>query len=205
MRSALAGIPLVSSSWMQACREQNNIILPAESHWIRSLPVRSNAREILAEASYGVAKIAARAARGHPHQCFHNTMVHLCGTFTRPPKADVQVLLKEGGATLALPNALRNLNSDSPSRRKTLVLICDDTCSDLPETLQRQVEVILDKTCSNALTTTTTSEPPGLMIVSPLWLFDSVAAGFALPGDHYPPSQKGPLRALWNRIHPSST
>ena len=192
----MAGIPLVSSTWMQACKDQNRIIMPADSMWVQSLPVRSAANDIISAAHYGVAKIAAAAKHGHANQSLRNTTVHLCGAFARPPKADVQLLLREAGAKLSLQTssavaALKNLGSN---RNHRLVIICDDACADIPDEVQREVKASIDNSSSNT--------KQQFLIVNPQWLFDSVAAGFALPGDSYPPAKKQSI-SLWNMIYSS--
>ena len=188
MRSALAGIPLVSSTWIQACRDQNEIAMPSNSMWIRSLPVRSEDSENVSASQYGVAKIAAQAAL-RIHQSLRNTTVQLCGSFTRPPIADIQILLREAGAAMSLQTsstvaALRNLDSKS-----LLVLICDDACTFISEALQRQVKAALDD-----------NRAKQVLLVNPQWLFDSIVTGFPLPGASYPPTKRQPL-ALWQMIH----
>ena len=192
----MAGIPLVSSTWMQACKDQNRIVMPADSMWVQSLPVRSATSDTISATHYGVTKIAATASHGHANQSLRNTTVHLCGTFSRPPKADVQLLLREAGAKLSFQTsstvaALKNLGSN---RSHQLVFICDDACTDIPDEVQRQVKASFDNNGSNT--------KQQVLIVSPQWLFDSVAAGVALPRAAYPPAKKKSFR-LWNMIYSS--
>jgi len=195
MRSAIAGVPLVSSSWIQACRDANKIVLPSDSMWVRSLPLRSSVEENVAASQYGLSKIAAQATY-RANQILRNTTVQLCGAFSRPPKADMHILLREAGATLSLQTtstvaAMKNLDA-TPDRK--LVLICDDACTAISEAIQRHVKAALQDDNQQQM-------KHQVLVVNPQWLFDSIVIGKPMSGRAYPPAKKQPLD-LWQLLYP---
>lgn len=190
MRSALAGIPLVSTTWINACRDEKKVILPSENMFVRSLPIKKSTNNgSKAHGDYGVAKIAAQAPQ-RANRTLRSCTVHLCGTFSRPPKADLLLLLRESGATSTMQVSsilakLRNIDTDD---NDLVVLLCDDNCSTISDALHRQVISVLENPVCNH----------NVIAVNPQWLFDSVVSGLALGAEDYPPKVGKPLE-LWRR------
>ena len=168
----MAGIPLVSSSWIAACRDQSKIIMPSD-FWVRSLPVRNEDNSSKIEADYGVARIAAQPHR--VNQCLDTCAIHLSGDFARPPRADVMLLAREAGAALTLETVAVEAFLRNSDMKSKLVLICDDTCTSISDSLKN---ALLD------------GDKERVLVVNPSWLFDSIAAGAPmLSKDAYPPAK----------------
>ena len=170
----------MSSSWIAMCRDEQQIVMPLNSMLVRSLPIKTTGRQGFQD--YAVAKVAARQ---DGTSILENHMVHLIGRFDRPPKEDLHALLDDSGATVSSQTSsaiacLQKLNSGSD---ECLVLLCDDGCASLPDSLYRPMkEKILSSTKGNMA--------KSLLIVNPQWLFDSVVTGSALEGHCYNPKQQ---------------
>jgi hypothetical protein len=189
----LAGIPIVSSAWIKACLSQQQVAMPLDSMWVRSLPMKSQADNGTAVADFGVAKMAVNQRGGY---LFEQHTVHLFGHFGIPAKADVLRLLREAGATVSsqVSLALSRLE-DIDSSNRYLILLCDDGCTGNSDILYRQMKAALQKQRSIAC-------KGSALVVKPQWLFDSIVCGSVLPGDAYAPTKaNGQPHELWRLLH----
>lgn len=194
MRSALAGIPIVSTSWISACRSQKQAVMPFADMFVRTLPVKKGANSrSKAYADYGVAKIAAQASQRANHT-LRSCIIHLLGSFTRPSKADVQLLLRESGAIVSLQTStiLATLRNAQNTDEQQVVLMCDDNYTHVTGALQRQVKATLESQTVESL-----------IVVNPQWLFDSIISGGPANADEYAPTGKQP-RELWELLQSKS-
>lgn len=189
MRCTLAGIPIVSPEWIVAC--QGKVVVPASTMFIRSLPIKSTFPQAQSMTQFGVAAIAASRVR---NKVLSQCTVHLCGEFSRPPKSDVEMLLREAGATTSQQVSSINAKlkqvgkasdtaKDSPTT--TLVFLFDDNESDekcgISGALERELKAALERTSASD------ASPPQVCVVGFQWLFDSVVAGTAMPATFYEP------------------
>ena len=188
MLSALHGVPLVSSAWIDLCRDQQQVAMPLDSMWIRSLPIKAATGKGIAD--YGVAKLAVQTSILGSHQVLKNFTAHLCGTFARPPKADVQLLLREAGSQLSPTNQTTISFLKTMEAGSSFVLICDDKCTAIHAALQQQIEKTLKE-----------YKAKEVFLVNPQWLFDCISAGSALPMASYAPAKPAPA-ALWKALQP---
>jgi polynucleotide 5'-kinase involved in rRNA processing len=180
----LAGIPLVSAAWITACKDQKQIIIPSGDMFVRTLPV-SKKQAGRSQADFGLARSAAYAQYRTNHTLRRCT-VQLCGSFSRPLRNDIQLLLREAGATqsLQISSTIASLRGlDVAAADNVVVLLCDDT-SAISEALTRQVKATLENHANR------------VYVVNPQWLFDSVSAGSAIQPDDYEP-QSAKSKALW--------
>lgn len=156
--------------------------------WIRSLPVKGR-RGV---ADYGVSKMAVQTSILGSRQVLQNFTAHLCGIFSRPPKADVLLLLREAGAEVSLSNQSTIAFLEHMEAGSSLVLICDDNCASINSALYHQIESTLKE-----------YKAKEIYVVNPQWLFDSISAGAALPMASYSPAKaNGQPAALWKALQP---
>jgi len=208
MRSALAGIPIVTPDWLRACLEEKELVIPSANNCIRTLPPKAGTEHLLPldsvthtgpTAWLGVAAYAAllqRQSEGggdeYEHLPLLDTSVFLCGQFHKgpgvPPKADLHTLLRESGANI-IPSAGAAAKTLKDDEGSTLVLLCDDAKSDK----QSGITEALSKKITTALAKQTNRR---IFIVTFNWLFDSVSCGKILDAVNYQPnSPRG--KALW--------
>lgn len=184
MRSALAGIPIVSTVWIQECGEKGKFVIPTSSMFVRSLPTKNPALENQDNIYNGVASIAADLARAkNPKQALplSHMSVYLCGTFSASKRSDMQTISKEAGAKLLA--SLSDVLSKLQSRKSVVVLICEATCT-IPAAMGKKVLAALQH------------DPKSVLIVNPKWLFDSLTCATPLPATHFVP--KSPkAQELW--------
>lgn len=176
MRSALAGIPMVSPDWIHQVASQEQVAMP--SIFVRSLPTRS-----VPITTGGVTRLAANA-KG---QLFKDKFVFLCGSFPDGQRTDMQVLAKEAGSkilkTLAqVGDHLKRFQSSS-----NLIVLCHNSII-APASLEKQLRRSLE------------ANPQSVLVVGSSWLFDSIACGEALPPQSFAPSPSSKQRKgteLW--------
>jgi len=260
MRAALAGIPLVSSDWLQACMGENQILPPTPNQFVTALPPRTeffanNYNNVNVRSSedgdgydlgdfgtqirnqstavFGVPTLAAAlAVSSHSHRgantntnsnIFSNLHVCLCGsdwkTKTTMAK-DVQLLLREGGATMLTSSAkaakfiqdelgilLQQLQQEQQQQSKNnhfhapsprVILLCDGNESDgacgITSTLAKAVRQFYTNSKTHA---SSGNHPhPAVLTVHSKWIFDSISCAEALGSDHFAPNS--PLAtSLW--------
>ena len=212
MRSALAGIPIVTPDWLRSCLDEKSFVVPADNNCIRTLPPKSDTSHLLPipfdesthsgpTAWLGVAKYAAllqRQSEGGGEQYEHRplvkTSVLLCGQFKKgtgvPPKADLLTLLGDAGANIVSSVAAMNKELRKADEDSTLVVLCDDAKSDK----QSGITAPLSKAMTAVLENDDSKRR--IMVVTYMWLFDSVSCGELLDADNYKP--KSPkAKTLW--------
>lgn len=187
MRASLAGIPVVTPEWISHCRSKGMAVSPDSTMFIHSLPTKTNDLE---DSLYGTALIAARLQQvgsgALPKDSailpLSNVAVSVCGAFLRPPKADVQLLVKESGGTLqpSTVATIKLLQSASfELSGKIVVFLCDDSDDNamcgITGQHARDIEIAIK------------SFPGRVLIVNAHWLFDVVTCGKRIPGNLFPP------------------
>lgn len=202
MRASLAGIPIVTPHWIEKCCSEKNIVAPTSEMFIRSLPTKSG--DIASEISltlYGTALVAARLQQVETEAIpknsavlpLKNVNVHLCGTFTRPPKSDLQLLLRESGATVqsSMAAALKLLQSAAFIRSgKKAIFMCDEATSNelcgISVAQASQIQLAMEEL-----------SPGRILVVNSQWLFDVVTCGTPVPSNFYEPASQR-CKDLWS-------
>jgi NAD-dependent DNA ligase len=184
MRAAINGVPIVSSDWIKACGQQNEVVVPTSSMFIRSLPTKTDELEKNGSALFGVASLAAdyhRATNAKKMLPLADCFVHLCGPFSPKKRSDIQLLAKEAGAKLL------SSTSDAISKLKTLiagsndskvVLLCDDSSSNaVPVAMEQEAKTVLQGNDSKG----------SLLVVNSSWLFDTITCGSTVSPNAFEP------------------
>jgi hypothetical protein len=197
MRASLAGIPIVTPEWVTDCCAKEEIKAPDSSMFIHSLPTKTNDLE---DSLYGTALLASRMqqvesgaiSRDSVIMPLTNVIVHMCGAFARPPKSDVQLLIRESGGTVqpSLVSTIKLIQSASFQRGdKKVVFLCDDSTDDTICGISiAQVDEI--KSAIDTL-------PGRIQVVHAHWLFDVVTCGKEISGILFAP--KSPrCKLLWS-------
>jgi hypothetical protein len=181
MRASMAGIPIVSPAWIQACTEQNAAVVPSEGMVAHSLPAKTDSVSTSQDSDFGVARMAIQVAQKAP-PLLHQHSVFFCGDFTSRHRRDLQLLAREAGAKV-----LTNVSAVSPKPGKSkVVLVCHDTPTGtvISTSLIKQVE--------NALA----EEPSSVLVVNPQWIFESITCAKALQVDTFAPINPK-AKTLW--------
>lgn len=197
MRASLAGIPIVTPEWVTHCCANEKVTVPDSTMFIHSLPTKTNDLE---DSLYGTALLASRMqqvetgaiSRDSVILPLTNTIVHMCGVFSRPPKSDVQLLIRESGGSVqpSLVSAIKLIQSASFQRGgKKVVFLCDDSTDDatcgISETQVGEIKSAID------------ALPGRIQVVHAHWIFDVVTCGKEISGIRFPPkSPRGKL--LWS-------
>lgn len=196
MRAILAGVPIVSPSWISSCLEAGKVISPSPEQYIRTVPVKST--DPLVDANLGVSLLAARMHEGNS-QLLSNVRVLLCGQFASsegsPRKTDIQALLRESGANVLTSeggamNKLKKVGDDDASK---IVLLCDECPNNnrcgISTGLAKEVKAALER------------DDNGVLIVNSMWLFDSISCGQMAPPQPFKP-RSARARDLWEMCNP---
>jgi len=203
MRSALAGIPIVTPAWMNECLKHSRIVSPAEKLFVNTLPMKRAAvvsdndkshKDELQLECFGVAKYAAKIQRAQSEGIIAKGLLHgvgvmMCGSWKMiptPMKKDLKVLLQEAGATSitsasVMSRALANIASDG-SEFERVVFLCDDSeCNKscgISEGLLKEVEAAIDSgTIGEGV----------VLAVNFNWLFDCISCAAILTSKIYQP------------------
>ena len=198
MRAAACGVPIVNPKWIHSCLEAKQTVAPLSEMYLRTLPSKTTqlneGTEASATISLGVSLQAAhmqlQAQEKIPNRVstlpFANTFVLLHGNFEKPPKTDVQLLLKDAGAVFLknTAGAVEMLQSDEMAGA-TVVLLCDDGDNSVPSQLRNAVRQSIE-----------TQPKRRVLVVATAWMFDSVTCGTILQPDLYKPRNQQ-ARALW--------
>jgi hypothetical protein len=186
MRSALAGIPIVSPDWISQVTSQEQVVIP--SSFVRSLPTKA-----VPITAGGVARLAA-AVDANDRLFGHDTYVFLCGNFPDGQRTDMHLLAKEAGAkVLKTPDQVLDKLKQQPSKR--LVILCHNS-NIAPASLEKQLRRSLE------------ANPKSALVVSSSWLFDSIACAEALPPHTFAPpplSRHRKATELWQLCCESSS
>ena len=188
MQATLAGIPMVSTAWVQQCLSSKSVAPPLPEQFVRSLPCFS------ADGSFGVARLASQVHRDPSYRILTGCSVHLCGSIPRPKEADILLLLKVSGATVLTHAAsvVAHLNKTVQTRSGPLVLICGNGVK-----LSASLDTKLRETMRS-------TRDPSVWIVQSHWVFDCIATGHVLQPDKYEPVDGGQqARELWSMARQS--
>ncbi|EJK66816.1 hypothetical protein THAOC_12222, partial [Thalassiosira oceanica] len=203
MRSALAGVPVLTPEWVGACLLAGDLVAPTGSMCVRTLPRKQSAAAAGdgEDERFGVARYAAALRRrgsggdlpADSAPILGGVRVVLCGKSTNLLK-DLRALLQQTGASVvgSASSAARALSDLVEGRGRgttpgSVVFVCDDATNDrdcgISESLARQARDAIDA-------------GGAVRVVRFDWLFDSVSCVSSLPADSYEPSAPR-ARDLW--------
>jgi len=215
MRASLAGLPILTPSWISACLRQHKIIEPTEDTWIHTLPPKS--QELLetpkgffpGDGRSAVHGVLASAAK---HQNFpesqpllKNFNVFLCGPWNNydQKKVDVQLLLRDAGATILTTSSqvLKSLKSmvGPDKNNSSLVLLVDNTRSDKKCGVSQKMEKLFFDSLPKLGPRASGCVSP-VLIVNSNWLFDSISCASVLPINRYKPLSPR-AKSMWSALH----
>ena len=195
MRSALAGLPILSPLWVNSCLSKGEIVTPTGDMIIRTLPRKQTDNDDECDDHFGVTKYAAAFQKGmQTNTLLSGVDVLLCGTFKGSMASDIKGLLQDAGATIissvsAASRALSSKSSSEDATTTSFVFLCDDSLLDrscgISDSLYKQAK----KVCDN-------SEDAKIMAVHFSWLFDCISCATVMPATSYEPSAPR-AKALW--------
>jgi len=177
MRSALAGLPILTPQWIEACLKEGNLVAPTGAHCIRTLPRKQTTDSD--EEDFGVARYAAayqKTTISSSNHFLSGVSVMLCGTTDdgRTIK-DSKVLLEQAGASIISSVSMANrhltdmANGESESDR--FVFLCDDSTTNkkcgISDALFKQAKKVIEDSEDD--------EEAAIQCVSRNWLFDSIS------------------------------
>jgi len=178
MRSALAGLPILTPEWIEACLKEGNLVAPTGAHCIRTLPRKQTTDSD--EEDFGVAKYAAayqKTTISSSNHFLSGIYVMICGTTDdgRTIK-DSKVLLEQAGASIISSVSMANrhltdmANGESESDR--FVFLCDDSTTNkkcgISDALFKQAKKVIEDIEVD-------EEAAAIQCVSRNWLFDSIS------------------------------
>ena len=178
MQACLAGIPLVSTSWIDECIKTGSVQEP-QAFLIQTLRSETSTgkADIL---SNGILYLAACLHSQPSFQLLKNYSVLIGGGFTpRQLELDVLSLLRQAGAKILTPASLKAKSKSSDP----IVLICGDNAGSLPESSMRVL-----------------SQHKNLVVGTHHWWFDSLSAGKLLSTEDYEPNDTR-AKAIWELTH----
>mmetsp|Transcript_6972 Transcript_6972/g.7973 ORF Transcript_6972/g.7973 Transcript_6972/m.7973 type:complete len:1665 (-) Transcript_6972:5-4999(-) len=193
MKSALAGIPIVTTDWLRLCEKEKKIKQP--EIFVRSLPTKNTVIGNSEDTAFGVAKLAASwnsQQSKTPVLPFQNTFVYLCGSYSSDKRKNLQDLLKEGGAKILTTGksvsskvkdmVALNEMSFSPSSGRIIVL-CGDSgvTGTLSKSVERDLKVALEGEEH-------WPSPKTVTVVDSQWVIESVTCAKPLPATSFEPS-----------------
>ncbi len=193
MRSTLAGLPLLSPRWVEACLKRGEIVAPTDDMSIRTLPRKQNDDDDDCDDRFGVAKYAAAFQKGlSSNTLLSGVNVLMCGSFGASTN-DIKGLLQDAGATIVSSVSVASrILSDMASNEgddSTFVFLCDATPLDkscgISDSLYKQAK----KACDN-------SEDTNVMAVQLGWLFDCISCATVVPATSYEPNAPR-AKSLW--------
>jgi len=218
MRSALAGIPILTPQWMDACLRETHLVAPSGTMCIRTLPRKQAtgtdaAREDNEDTPtehFGVAKYAAafqNTTLSSSNHLLSGVSVFLCGSSAGSGMTkDLKVLLQQAGASIISSVSMASrLLTDITKRGKgdPFVFLCDDslankTCG-ISDALLKQAKKLLVARDSSK-----TEGKETLLCVHFNWLFDSISCASLMNSAAYEPSAPR-TKALWDLATESQT
>ena len=190
MKSALVGIPIVSTDWLRSCENGKRVLQP--QNYVRSLPTKEMEIENSGDLDYSVAKLAASwytqsKAPVLPFQTIH---VYLCGRYSPDKRKNIQDLLKTGGAKIIskaqevssrLKSMVTSNKSSSIASSCRMVILCGDSGGPLPSSLQRDLKAVLDGEQH-------WPSPKAVTVVDSQWVIESVACAKPMPSKFFEPA-----------------
>lgn len=225
MRSALAGLPIVTPNWMDACLEESCVVAPTGAMAVRTMPrKRQNAVGRDREADdagndhpteqFGVAKYAAAfqqrsiipsADNMSSKHLLSGVAVMMCGTWKMTGasmKRDLKVLLQEAGATIinSASMAIKSMSHISQGKSEgRFIFLCDDSPIDkdcgISDALHREAKLAINSKYGSREI---------VLAVHFNWLFDCVSCATLMPPAAYEPwAPKS--KELWSLIYGDQT
>ena len=191
MQACMDGIPMVCSSWLDACRKNaNQFVLPEPCMFVRSLPTKTN---VASNAEFGAAKMACTWAQscekgnkiGTRYAPFRNMYIYLCG-FSCKNESDFSALARQGGAKEVITKplaAIAKLKAMKNELDMKYVILCNDTNVAFSDAFEKEIR--------NYKSTDT------ILIVNSFWLFDSISCAEALPPTSFKPQGSKVVKDLW--------
>ena len=197
MRSALAGIPILTPRWMETCLKEGRLVAPSGVMCVRSLPMKKTSKaggEIVdPDEHFGVAKYAAafhKTGLTSSNHLLSGVSVMLCGSSAGSSMTkDLKVLLQHTGSTIVgsvstASRLLTDMSKGGPGL-EPLVFLCDDSTTNkicgFPDALFRQAAKLARG--SNESDEGTKS----VLCVHFNWLFDSISCASLMKADAYEP------------------
>ena len=210
MRSALAGIPILTPEWMEACLKEGNLVAPSGTMCIRTLQRKKASGTRVDDndsptddndsptEKFGVAKFAAAFQKtlSSSNHLLSGVSVMLCGSSSGSGTVkDLKVLLQQAGASIisSVSMASRHLTdmSKDESDLGRLVFLCDDSATNktcgVSDALVKQVKKLVEDP---------TTEDEAVMCVHFSWLFDSISCATPLKAAAFEPAAPR-SKALW--------
>ena len=201
MRSALAGLPILTPVWTEACLKEGNIVVPSGAMCVRTLPRKQVSAEAGAGGEdevptehFGVAKYAAAFQKVSPSTFNHlldGVSVLLCGTTAGAGMTkDLKVLLQQAGASIVssvstASRLLSDLSKDGEGG--PFVFLCDDSSTDsscgISDALLKQAKKAIGANGSDTMKGNETT----VLCVHFSWLFDSISCAAQMKADAYEP------------------
>ncbi len=201
MRAALAGVPIVSPTWISQCINQKSLKPPEDSMYIQTLPTKEEMYMVAGTenskrsgtAHGGIFAIAAQYKDTQiAYRLFNNFYVYLCGAGWKkssPKTKDVQLLLKEGGGNvLNSASVVAKTLTNGLEIGSSFVLLCDGTISAgsaFTKNLKQAIENSIDDGTS-------------VLVVDSKWLFDCISCAEILGAKHYQPLS-ATVKPLWQK------
>lgn len=182
MRSALAGLPILTPQWIEACLKEGNLVAPSGTHCIRTLPRKQTTDSD--EEDFGVAKYAAayqKTTISSSNHFLSGVSVMLCGTSDDGrTNRDLKVLLEQAGASIISSVSMANrhltdmANGEESDR---FVFLCDDSTTNkkcgISDVLFKQAKKVIEDSEDD-------DEEAAIQCVSRNWLFDSISCVMSL-------------------------
>jgi len=194
MRSTLAGLPILSQQWVDACLSEGEIVAPTGDMSVRTLPRKQqHDNDDGCDVRFGVAKYAAAFQQGmQSNTLLSGVQVLMCGSFGGSSANDIKGLLQDAGATIisSVSAASRFLSDMSSSDvDTTFVFLCDDSLLDkscgISDSLYKQAKQVRQD-----------SQHAKVMAVHFSWLFDCISCATVIPATSYEPIAPR-AKALW--------
>ncbi|KAL7552508.1 hypothetical protein ACHAWF_015774 [Thalassiosira exigua] len=210
MRSALAGIPIITPLWVEACLKEGRIVAPSGRMCIRTLHRKQQTTHAAAgdvgedddklkkphTEHFAVAKYAAAYQKSQiTKHLLGGVSVLLCGSWAGSAMLkDLKVLLQQAGANIISsgPMAIRLLTemmSEKKSDVPKFVFLCDasltDKSSGISDTLFKQAKNLIGR---RPVLEGKGETDDLLLCVDFNWLFDSISCAIPMKADAYEPS-----------------
>jgi len=209
MRAALAGIPIVNTTWCDACIASKEIVLKSD-HLVTSLPTKiplfmKNVTDLksfydkprdLSTAAFGVPSLATCRRSVHEVLLFQNVCFFLAGsTWKRETtrSKDVQLLVKEGGGSVitSAAQATKIVKDELKDSETRVVILCDESDKDsmcgITKVLAKAVRDVYNRPIDQI----------PVLTVNSIWLFDSISCSKIISAEEYSP--KNPIGiSLWH-------
>ncbi len=200
MRSALAGLPILTPQWIDACLTEGHLVAPSGVMCVRTLPRKGGEDE--EDDHFGVAKYAAafeKTTLSSSNHLLSGVSVMLCGSSAGSGMIkDLKVLLQQAGASIisSVSMATRHLTDLSKGGEAgPLVFLCDDSTTNkscgVSDALFKQAKKLAEKDIAEE------DESETVLCVHFNWLFDSISCATAMDAGDYEPSAPR-TKALWS-------